>query len=101
MRQEEARDSYTFPDLFDSAIGRLRLLQIELPTEKELTRVVNAALSGVFDDVHHQIKSGLSVEICEEIDQLLIIPEGDVVSPSERVKASVGPVGLKSLHAEG
>ena len=100
LRQKGAFDSYTFSDLFDSAIHRLRYLQIELPAEKELTRVVNAALGGFFYDAHHQIKSGLSVEICEKIDQLLIVPEGNAVSTFEKIKASVGPVGLKSLHKE-
>lgn len=100
LRDKGAFDSYTFADLFESAILRLRSLQIELPAEKELTRVVNAALNGFFYDVHLKVESQISEAVREKIDQLLIVPEDDAVSIFEKVKSSVGPIGLNSRHKE-
>ena len=88
LRQNEAHQAYTFTDLLECAIQRLRFLGIELPSEKELTRIVHAALNGFFSDVHHQVTQRLSFETREKLDQLLIVLEAEAVSTFEKLKAS-------------
>ena len=100
LRQEGALKAITFSDLFECAIQRLRSLYIELPSEKELTRVVNSALSGFFSDVHQRVTQHLSEPIRQKIDRLLIVPEGESFSTFEKVKAPTGPVGVESLKKE-
>lgn len=100
LRHEGTIEATTFADLSDCAVQRLRFLRIELPSERELQRVVNAALTGFFSDVHHKITRRLGIEVHKKMDQLLIVPEGESISPFEKLKASAGPSGLKSLRNE-
>ena len=100
MRENEAHQAYTFTDLLERAIQRLRLWGIELPSEKELTRIVHTALNGFFSDVHHQVTQQLSFETHEKLDQLLMVPEEEAVSTFEKLKASAGPLGIASLQQE-
>ena len=100
LRQEGALEAITFSDLFECAIQRLRSLHIELPAEKELTRIVNSAHSGFFLDVHHQIAQRLDESIRKNLDGLLIVPEGESFSTFEKIKAPPGPVGVKSMEKE-
>jgi len=100
LRQEGALSAITFSDLFECAIQRLRSLRIELPSEKELIRVVNSALTGFFSDVHQQVAKRLDEQICQKIDQLLIVPEDESFSTFEKVKNPPGPVGVESLKKE-
>ena len=100
LRQEGALEAITFADLSECAIQRLRSLRIELPSENELNRIVNAALNGFFYDVYHKITQRLNNEVCKNIDQLLIVPESESISPFEKLKAPAGPSGLKNLRIE-
>jgi len=100
LRQEGALEAITFSDLFECAIQRLRSLHIELPAEKELTRIVNSAHSGFFLDVHHQIAQRLDESIRKNLDGLLIVPKGESFSTFEKIKAPPGPVGVKSMEKE-
>jgi TnpA family transposase len=100
LRHESAFEAITSADLLECAIQRLRSLHIELPSENELNRIVNAALNGFFYDVYHRVTQRLNDEVRKNIDQLLIVPEGESVSPFEKLKAPAGPSGLKSLRIE-
>jgi len=100
LRQQGAREADTEEDLFDCALERLRGLRIELPAEKELRRIVNAALSGFFQDVYHQITEQLSSLIRENADKLLIVPTGESVSYFDKLKEDPDRAGLKSLTHE-
>jgi TnpA family transposase len=100
LRSEGAFEAATYPDLFECAIHRLRSLQIELPSEKELRRIVGAALNAFFIDIHHRLTQRLDDRIRSNIDQLLVVPEDQVFSPFEKLKASAGPSGVKSLQSE-
>ena len=100
LRQEGALSAITFSDLFECAIQRLRSLCIELPSEKELTRVVNSALTGFFSDVHQQVAKRLDEQICQKIDRLLIVDDDASFSTFEKVKKPPGPVGVESLKKE-
>lgn len=100
LRCEGAPEAITFADLFECAIQRLRSLRIELPSEKELQRIVNAALNGFFSDVHQQMTHGLDGKIRKDIDELLIVPAGEAFSPFEKLKASAGRPGVKNLQKE-
>ena len=86
--------------MFECAIQRFRSLRIELPSEKELQRIVNAALNGFFSDVHQQMTHRLDGKIRKDIDELLIVPEGEAFSPFEKLKASAGRPGVKNLQKE-
>jgi len=100
LRSEGAPDAITFADLFECAIQRFRSLRIELPSEKELQRIVNAALNGFFSDVHQEMTHGLDRKSRKNIDGLLIVPAGEAFSPFEKLKASTGRPGVKNLQKE-
>jgi TnpA family transposase len=100
LRREGAPEATTFADLFECAIQRFSSLRIELPSEKELQRIVNAALNSFFSDVHQQVTHRLDKKIRMDIEELLIVPEGEAFSPFEKLKASAGRSGVKSLHKE-
>ena len=54
-----ARIAHSEEDLLECAYERLRKVQIELPAEKELQRLTNAALNGFFQDLYSVISSRL------------------------------------------
>jgi hypothetical protein len=100
LRREGAFSAIIFSDLFSGAIQRLRSLRIEVPSENELTRIVNSALNGFFVDVHHQITQRLPQATREKLNQLLIVQRSESFSPFEKVKASAGRSGVASLKKE-
>src|SRR5262249_24607578 len=79
---------------------RLRDGKIELPTEKELRRSVNAALHGFFQDLYACVSARLSPEARANLDQLLAIPENESVSGFEKLKADPRAPGVESLKHE-
>lgn len=100
LREEGARSAHTEADLLESAYERLCCLRIELPTEKELGRLVNAALNGFFQDIYTRLTTRLSAEVRARLDQLLVVPEGEMVSPFERLKADPPAPGVDNLKQE-
>jgi hypothetical protein len=53
LRQIGTQTAIIRADLYECAVQRLRSLLIELPSEKELQRIVNAALNGFFSDTYY------------------------------------------------
>jgi hypothetical protein len=100
LRREGSLETITFADLFESAVQRFRSLRIELPSDKELQRIVNAALNGFFSDVHIKLAQQLDEQVRKNMDQLLIVPEGESFSAFEKLKASAGPASVKNIHKE-
>ena len=100
LRREGALDAITSVDLFENAVQRLRSLSIELPSEKELQRIVNAALNDFFSDVHHRVTQRLDDKTLENMDQLLIVPESEAFSAFGKLKASARRSSVKNLHRE-
>jgi hypothetical protein len=100
LRQEGTQTAIIHADLHECAVQRFRSLLIELPSEKELQRIVNAALNGFFSDVHHRVTQRLDDKTLENIDQLLIVPEGEAFSAFGKLKASARRPGVKNLQRE-
>lgn len=100
LQEEAALEVYTEEELFACALKRLRLLHIELPTEKELRRIVHAALHSFFQDVYSQVVDRLSFKIRERLDELLIVPEGETFSPFDKVKGEAEQAGVENLKKE-
>jgi len=100
LRQEGTLQAITSADLFECAVQRLRSLQIELPSEKELQRIVNAALNGFFSDVRHKITRQLDDKARKAIDGILTVPEGESFSIFEKLKGSARTSSVKNLQRE-
>jgi len=100
LRQEGTLEAITFADLFECAVQRLNHLRIELPSEKELQRIVNAALNGFFSNVHNKITQQLDGTIRKAVDGLLTVSEGETFSTFEKLKASVSKPSVKNLQEE-
>ena len=100
LRQRAAYEAHSAEALLDRACERLRHLRVELPAEGELQRVINRALSGFFQDVHRRIAAAIPAEIRTRIDQLLVVPDSEVVSAFEDLKADSGKPGVDQLQVE-
>jgi TnpA family transposase len=100
LRQQAAFEAPAVDRLLDATCQRLRELRITRPAEGELYRVVNAALSGVFSDIHQRITAAFTPEIRARIDALLVVPEAGGISKFETVKADARQPGIDNLHAE-
>jgi hypothetical protein len=85
LREQAAYRAHTSELLFDVACQRFYEQRIELPTEGELRRLVNAALNGFHQDIHRQVAESLSPGVRKSIEQLLVVPEGETISPFERL----------------
>jgi TnpA family transposase len=73
---------------------------VELPAEGELQRIVNAALSGFFQDIHRRIAAAIPPDVRVRMDDLLLVPESGVVSGFEKLKADPGKPGVDNLRGE-
>jgi hypothetical protein len=98
LRQEGTLQAITSADLFECAVQRFRSLQIELPSEKELQRIVNAALNGFFSDVHNKITQQLDDKVRKAIDGILTVPDGESFSTFEKLKGSARTSSVKNLQ---
>jgi TnpA family transposase len=100
LRTEAAFAASTTEQLFVAAGQRLRALHVELPAEGELERVVNAALSGFFQDIHQRIATAISPAVRQRMDSLLLVAEAKTVSFFETLKAEPGKPGVDNLQTE-
>jgi len=100
LRTEAAFAACTTDQLFAATCQRLRLLRVELPAEGELERVVNAALSGFFQDIHHHIATAIPSAVRQRMDSLLLVPDSKTVSPFETMKTEPGKPGVENFQTE-
>ena len=101
LRVAGAPSTPTEEDALEAAYERWRGLQIELPTEKELRRLVNGALKGFFQDLYAKLSARLAPAVRARLDQLLIIPVGAHYSGFDTLKAESAAVGVDNLKREG
>ena len=97
LRVAGALSAPTEEDVLEAAYEKWRGLQIELPSEKELRRVVNGALKGFFQDLYTSLSARLTPVVRTRLDQLLIIPVGAHYSGFETLKAEPAAVGVDNL----
>ncbi len=100
LRQKATYEVHTLDGLFAFACHRLRSFRVELPAEGELQRVVQSALSGFFQDIQRRVAAAIPAEVRGRIDQLLVVPEGCVMSEFERIKADPGTSGAGQFETE-
>jgi hypothetical protein len=100
LRQEGTGNALTEADLLEAAYTRLRTLQLELPSEKELRRLVNAALNSFFQDLYHRLSDRLSPTVKGKLDQLLVVAEGETFSGFEKLKTDPAAPGVDNLKKE-
>jgi hypothetical protein len=100
LRTEAAFEACTTDQLFSAACQRLHTLRVELPAEGQLERVVNAALSGFFQDMHHRIAAAIPPAVRQSMDSLLLVPDSKIVSPFETMKAEPGKPGVDNFQTE-
>ena len=70
LRQHAAYESQTTEYLFEVGCRHLRQLRVKLPADGELHRLVNAALSAFFQDVHQRTAESVVDSVRQRIDQL-------------------------------
>jgi TnpA family transposase len=100
LREQAAYSAHTSELLFDVTCQRFHEQRIELPSEGELRRLVNAALNGFYQDIHRQVAEVLSPEVRTSIDQLLVVSETETISRFERLKTDPGKSGVDNFQAE-
>jgi hypothetical protein len=100
LRQEAAREVPEAERLLAYACQRLRHVRVELPAERELQRIVDAALKGFFQDLHRRRAEAMPADVRTRIDALLVGPGSGVPSAFEQLKGDPGKPGIKNLQAE-
>jgi len=100
LRLEGALSAPSGEKLLDCACQRLFQLRLELPAEAELQRLVNAALNGYFSDLYERTTAQLPLKVQTQLDELLVVPTGGVVSRFESLKADAANPGVNNLEQE-
>jgi len=100
LRTEGTQSAYTEEDLLERAYEHLRRIQVELPAEKELRRIVNAALHGFFQDLYTHVSGRLTFLMRAACDQLLVVEVEETVSGFEKLKAEPATPGVDNLKKE-
>jgi TnpA family transposase len=100
LRTHGAPEAPTDEELCERAYVRLRELGVELPAEKELQRIVQAALHGFFHEVYQRVSARLSDAVRIALDQLLVVEARGTQSAFDALKAEPSRPGVKSLREE-
>jgi hypothetical protein len=95
-----APDYATSEDLLEAAYTRCRRLQIELPAEQELRRLVNAALQRSFHALYERITARVAASSRTALDALLLVPADASVSAFEQLKAEPAKPSVENLKKE-
>ncbi len=100
LRTTKAVEGPTEEKLLEYAYIRLRELGIEFPSEKELQRIVHAALNGFSHDLYARVTARLSEGLRTQLDQLLIITPGESQSVFDQFKADPSGPGVNNFEKE-
>ena len=100
LRDDATTKCQTYEELFELALGRLLTHRIELPSEKELERLVSAALRGFHEQVYQTIHARLPVNTLSKLDQLVAIASGDSQSGLDRLKREPAQAGVDNMGKE-
>ena len=100
LRTEAARDAPTDADLHECAYAQLRSLGIELPAERELSRLVRAALQSFFHDLYERVAARLPGVVRANLDQLVEVAPDASQSEFDQLKAGPSGPGVNNLHKE-
>jgi TnpA family transposase len=100
LRDDATDGAYEYPDLFEAAIKHLMTLRIELPSEKELHRIVAAALNGYLQKTYWRVSDRLSMSTCAELEKLIQVSEGAIYSTLDQLKRQPADAGLQNLAKE-
>jgi hypothetical protein len=79
---------------------RLRELRSELPAERELRRLVRAALHSFFQDLYARVTAQLPAEVLARLDHLLVVESEAAQSLFDQLKAAPAAPGVKKLQHE-
>jgi hypothetical protein len=97
---EGTKKVQTHEDLCELAIGRLSILQIELPTERELHRIVSSALYAFFQRVYRVVSDRLSLKTRQMLDDLIVVADGETQSALDQLKREPKQAGVDNLDKE-
>lgn len=100
LRTEGAQAAPRGADLLEAAYTRLRSLRIELPAEKGLRRIVDAALNGFFQDIYARVARRLSAGVRETLDRILIVAPEASLSGFDSLKDDPSRAGVDNLEKE-
>jgi len=100
LQEHIAPHRATVEDMLEAAYDRCRRLQIELPAEPELRRLVNAALQRSFHVLYERITARVTASSQTAVDALLLVPAAASVSPFEQLKAEPAKPSVENLKKE-
>jgi hypothetical protein len=100
LRREAAYEVQDAERLMEYACQRLRHVRVELPVERELQRIVEAALNGFFQDIYRHIAEAVPADVRTRIDDLLVGHGSGVFSAFDQLQGDPGRPGIKNLQAE-
>jgi Tn3 transposase DDE domain-containing protein/uncharacterized protein DUF4158 len=100
LRDNSAPAAPTEEDLLEGAYQRLRALQIALPTERALRRVVHTAFHEFFHDISTRVTARLPETVRTQLDALLVVGADESVSPFEQLKTTPAAPGIAPLQQE-
>ena len=86
-------------DLINVAIEALAKANIELPAFSTLDRLVGHIRQQVHDELYHAIARSLTPDDREQLDQLLRVADGEMVTPFAALKETPGPATLSHVRA--
>ena len=87
-------------ELRNSVYLYLKKEKIELLSENELLRLINATWNDSFQKFYQQIFSRLSTETQTQIDKLLSVKENETLTDFEKLKTSSSKPGVQNLAKE-
>jgi len=96
---EKANESPSRKELLDIAVNECRENRIELPTERELQRIVNSARNSFFEEVYQKIYNRIPVKFRKRMYACLKPAENEITS-YDWMKSKAGRLGMRNLIEE-
>ena len=95
----EGNEYPTFKELFDAAVNRCKQCCLELPSEKELNRLVSSARRDFFQKLYGDIFQRVPPKIQVKLNKLLKASKSEQ-STFDWIKSPAGKLGMKTMLNE-
>ena len=87
-------------ELFEVVIKRLKYMRLELPSQKELERLISTVWNNIFRTIYRNIDNKLTLVQKQKLDELLIVKESESFSEFDKLKSPCGKIGVDNFARE-
>lgn len=87
-------------ELYELTVKHLKQIRLELPSPKELEKIIASVWHRIFQNIYQKIENSLSVEQKQKLDEILTVSETETFTAFDKLKSLSGKAGVENLSKE-